>query len=251
LTEIGPVPEKIVERKIVVYKTLVDPSVVKITGEKLKEKLFVKMGFFKPKPEEVQYLSLDKYYEPYIAVTGKYTIDYYRKQAYSLKVDDGVREVILFSQTLKPETLKMPTKKATNEIKFEGEERLFYENKAYLILDKEGREVTPEQVPTAPSEDKPEKISGFSEKIRRLQVSPDLEIGIIRSKIVKRPSDIKRIVQELFEISERTIIYTPIYEAEFKNVGTGEVKTLIVNGVTSKIIPQRRKTSVRKRGMLK
>ena len=109
---------------------------------------------------------------------------------------------------------------------------------------KKGSKVTPKQVPSAPSEDKPEKISGFSEKIRRLQISPDMEIDIIRSKLVKRPSDVKRIVKELFEVSERTIIYTPIYEVKFKNARTGEVKTLKINGVTSKIISQESKPSV-------
>lgn len=248
MTEIGPVPEKIVERKVVVYKTLVDPSVAKITGEKSKDKLFVRLRFLRPKPEEVQYVSVDKYYEPYIAVNGKYTIDYYRKQAYTLKVDERVRQVILFNQTFKPETLKTPTKKAFNEIKFEGEERLFYEDKAYVILDKKGREVTPEQVPSAPSEDEPEKIlAEFSEKMGRLQVSPDMEIGIIRSKIVKRPSDIKRVVRELFEVSERTIIYTPIYEVAFKNTRTGGVKTLKIDGVTTKMILQERKPGVKNR----
>ena len=238
MTEIKPVPVRIVERKTIVYRTLVDPTVVKITGEKMKDKLFVRLGFLKPKPEEVQYVSIDKYYEPYIVVGGKYSIDYYRKQVYTIEVEGDVREVILLKQSFKPVRLKKPTKKAGKVIRLVGEERLFYENKAYFILDKRGREVAPEQVPQAPSEEEPDKIlAEFGEKIGKLEIPADMEVGVIRSKIFKRPSDIERVVEELFEVSERAIIYTPIYEAKFQNMKTGEVKTLKIDGITAKVIP--------------
>lgn len=237
MAEIKPVPERIVERKVIVYRTLVDPTVVKITGEKMKNKLFVRLGFLKPKPEEVQYVSIDKYYEPYIVVSGKYSIDYYRKRVYTLEVDENVREVILLKQTFKPVPPEKPAKKAYKVIRLVGEERLFYEDKAYLILDKTGREVAPEQVPQAPSEEEPDKIlAEFGEKIRKLEVPADMEVGVIRSKIVRRPLDIERVVEELFEVSERAIIYTPIYEVKFQNTKTGEVKTLKIDGITAKVV---------------
>ncbi len=237
MTEIKPVPERIAERKVIVYRTLVDPTVVKITGEKMKDKLFVRFGFLKPKPEEVQYVSIDKYYEPYIVVNGKYSLDYYRKRVYTIEVDRDVREVILLKQTFKPVSPKKPANKAFKVIRLVGEERLFYEDAAYLILDKTGREVSPEQVPQAPSEEEPDKIvAEFGEKIGKLEVPADMEVGVIRSKIVRRPSDIERVVEELFEVSERAIIYTPVYEAKFQNTKTGEVKTLKIDGITAKVI---------------
>jgi hypothetical protein len=39
------VPEKVVDRKIIVYKTLIDPTVIKLATEKVKDRLFVKFGF--------------------------------------------------------------------------------------------------------------------------------------------------------------------------------------------------------------
>jgi len=57
-----------------------------------------------------------------------------------------------------------------------------------------------------------------------------------RSRIVKRPSDIERIVEEVFEISERAIIYTPIYEVSFQNTRTGEVRAMKVDGITTEVI---------------
>jgi len=232
-----PINEEIVERKTIVYKTLVDPTVVKVAGEKLKNKLFVKFGFLKPKPEEIQFVSIDKYYEPYIVISGKYTIDYYRKGAYTINVDEKVREVILLNQKFKPEQTKDASAKGYKLIKLEGEENLLYEDKASLVLDKSSREVPLEQLPSAPSEEHPEKmLAELGEKAKELEIAPDADVDVIKSKIVKRPKDVKRIVHELFEVTERALIYVPIYTVLFQNVTTDEVKTIEFDGVTSKRI---------------
>ena len=237
MAEIKPVPERIVSRKAIVYRTLVDPTVAKITGEKMKDTLFVKFGFLRPKSEEVQCVSVDKYYEPYMVVSGKYSIDYYRRRVYTVEVDGDVREVILLKQSFKPLPPKKAAKRAGKVVRLVGEERLFYQDEAYLILDRKGREVAPEQVPQAPSEEEPDKIlAEFDERIGKLEIPADMEVGIIRSKIVRRPSDIERVVEELFEVSERVIIYTPIYEVSFQNTRAGEVKALKIDGITAKVI---------------
>ena len=237
MTETAPTGEKIVEKKLIIYKTLVDPTVVKVAGEKLKNKLFVRFGFLKPRPEEIQFVSIDKYYEPYIVVNGKYIIDYYRKSAYTVNVNEKVQEVILFNRKLKPEPAKKPSARGYKVIKLEGEEHLLYEDKASLILDKTGREVPLKQLPSAPSEEHPKKmLAELGENARTLEITSDADVGILRSKIVKRPTDIKRVVRELFEVTERVVIYTPIYKVLFQNVKTGKVKAVEFDGVTSKRI---------------
>jgi len=52
LNEIPPIPEKISKRKVIVYKSRVDPTIVKLTAEKMKYKLFAKFGFSKSRSEE-------------------------------------------------------------------------------------------------------------------------------------------------------------------------------------------------------
>ena len=42
-----------------------------------------------------------------------------------------------------------------------------------------------------------------------------------------------RIVEEDFEISERSVIYTPRFKFVFKNTKSGEEKVLVLDGVTS------------------
>jgi hypothetical protein len=78
-TETPSYSEKIAEKKTIVYETRVDPTVVKIAAEKVKDQLFTRFGFLRSNPNEVQFVSIEKYYEPYSMISGRYFIDYYRK----------------------------------------------------------------------------------------------------------------------------------------------------------------------------
>jgi len=157
-TETMPANEEIVKRKTIVYETLIDPTVIKLTAEKLKGHLFTRFGFFEPKPEGIQFVSIDKYYEPYIVISGKYVIDYYRKCVHTVKVDKEVLEIILLNHRFEPKQSMDSSTKDYNEVKLEGEERLMNEVKASLILDRFGQDVTLEKLPSAPSDRKPKKI---------------------------------------------------------------------------------------------
>jgi len=237
LPEISHTPEKVPERKTVVYKTLVDPTVIKIAGEKLKTRLFTRFWFLRPAPEEIQNVSVEKHYEPYFLVDGDYTIDYYRKRYYTFNIDEKVQEVIILDKTLKPDLPKKFTKTPYKSITLEGEERLLYKNKACLVLDETGHEVDPKRVPAAPSEEHPKKVlADLRETMEKLKAAPNKEVYVLRSKIVRRPPDAERVVQELFNVSERSVIYVPVYKLTFKNARTDEVKTAKIDGVTGRAI---------------
>lgn len=227
------IPEKIADRKIIVYKTLIDPTVIKLATEKVKDRLFVKFGFLKPNPDQIQQISFEKDYEPFVVVDGRYNIDYYRRRIYTVKVDDKAQEVILFSKTFKPENSSEPLGKV---VRIEGEERLIHEAKAYIVLSADGREVSPKRIPSAPSEEHSKKMAAEIESSKRLEILPNEELDIIRNKIVKRPPEIKRVVKELFEVVDRAVIYTPIYRVKFQNVKTGEMKTVKFDGVTARLL---------------
>jgi hypothetical protein len=231
------VPEKIAQRKVIVYKSRVDPTIVKLTAEKMKNKLFVKFGFSKPRPEEIRVASVDKYYEPYILVDAKYSIDYYKKKVYTLNVDNESEGIRILGQTFTPETEVSPTGESRKVIRLEAEECVSYEEKVYMILDKTGREIPPDDVPSAPSEDHPQKIlKEFGKKAGKVRISPQKEIEMVRAKIVKKPPAADRVENELFQIFEHAVIYSPIYEITFRNVKTGEEKVIRIDGVTAKIL---------------
>jgi hypothetical protein len=234
--------ERILERKTIVYETRVDPAVIKVAGEKLKDQLFTKFWFLRPKPEEVQLVSIEKYYEPYVMISGKYAIDYYRKCLYSVAVHKEVVEVILLNQKFQPEQWTGSSAKDYKMIRVEGEERLKNEVKASLILDRFGRDVTLEKLPSAPSEKNPKKIL---EQYGVEEVASNADLDFIRSKIVNRPKDINRLVNELFEVDERVVIYTPRFRVLYMNAKTGEERAVEFDGVTAERIWQSKCTSSR------
>ena len=219
------IKENIVDRKTIVYEANIDPAVIRVSGEKLKQQLFTKFGLFKPKSEEIQFISLDKYYEPYIVISGKYFLDYYRKCTYVFKVDQGVREVVLLDRKFLPETSK-----ATKTIRLRGEERLNKKDKAFLILDKDGKDAMVDNLPSAPSEKKPEKIIA-EYKIEELP--ENMDVNYVRHRIAEHPKDLSRIVEEVFEITDRSVIYTPRFKLLFRNMKTGDEKVMTIDGVTS------------------
>ncbi len=237
--EAAPSTEKIAERNTIVYETRIEPNVIETIGEKTKARLFARFGFIKPKPEEIQLVSIDKYYEPYMVVSGRYFVDYYRKCMYTIEIDDRVREIILLNQKHRPSRSES-SKKNNNVLKLQGEERLTTEIKASLVLDKFGQEVSPEELTAATPEKNPEEIlEAFGVK----DIAQDSDLNIIRSKILKRPTDINRLVAELLEISERAIIYSPRLRVLYTNVKTGEMKAVEFDGVTAQRIRRPRPLS--------
>jgi hypothetical protein len=232
--------EKIAERKTIVYETRTDPTVIKVAGEKLKAQLFTRFGFMKPRPEEIRFVSISQYYEPYIVINARYAIDYYRKCTYTVKVDKEAQEIVLLGHRFKPSPPTDSYAKEYKMVKLEGEERLVNEIKASLILDEFGREVTPTSLPSAPSEKNPKKIlKEYGVK----EILPDADLKIIRSKILKHPKDVNRLVKEIFEVGERAVIYTPRFRVLYRNVKTGDEKTVEFDGVTSERIQRTRSLS--------
>ena len=220
--------EKIVKRKTIVHEVNFDPTMIRLSGEKLKLQLFAKFGFFKPKSDEIQFISSELYYEPYLVINGKYFIDYYRKCTYSIKIDEEVKEVVLFEKTFHPNSSSSGKKHM--QIEINGEERLTSEAKAFMVLDKDGKKAIIDKIQSAPSSKNPKT---FIKKFKIKELPKNFEINLVKNKIAKRPKNFSRIITEIFEVSERTVIYTPRFKLHYKNTKTNEEKILVLDGVTS------------------
>jgi hypothetical protein len=228
-----PHGEEIATRKTIVYETLVDPEVIKVAGENLKDKLFTRYLFLKPQPNEVNIISIEKFYEPFILISGRYSIDYYRKHVWTIKIENGISEVTFPFATFKASEVTDSSGKTSKVVVIEGEERLRIENKASLSLNQSGIDVSLKQLPSAPSEKNPEEtLAEFCVK----KVPPNLDLSILRTRIQKRPTDISWIANETFEVNERTVIYTPRFRVTFKHAKTGKQKTAEFDGVNGKLI---------------
>jgi hypothetical protein len=231
-----PIPEKISKTKIIVYKSRVDPTIVKLSAEKMKYKLFAKSNFAK-KAEEIRVVSVDKYYEPYSLIDAEYSVEYFKKKIYTLDIDSETEKVIISGTKYDPKIDNNNSEDSRSVITLEAELWSSYKDKAYLAFDKEGNEISPNQVPSAPSEDHPEKIlEEFTKNTENVESYPQKGIELIKSKVIKRPPKVDTIEKELFQISEHAMIYSPIYEITFRNVRTGEEKIVKIDGVTAKTI---------------
>jgi hypothetical protein len=239
LTAIQEIPENIAQRKVIVYKSRVDPATLKQKAEEMKNELFIKR-FSKPKPEEVHVVSVDKFYEPYVLVDAKYRIEYFTKKVYSFEVTEKAKVVKILGETFTPKMVPIPDtdpEQFRKVVNLEGQEWSFYEDKAYFILNKSGNEISPDEVPIAPSEDNPTKIlKEFAKNAEKVKISNRDVLAMAKAKIIQRPSDVDTVDNEVFQVNEYVIIYNPVYKITFRNVKTKEDKTVSIDGVSAEII---------------
>lgn len=229
------IPEKIAERKIIVYKPRIDIKAVRATAEKMKTQLFRKFVFMKPKPEEVQLVSINKYFEPYIVVDGEYSIDYSKNWIHNIQVDETMQELTFFGEKVKAKSLKSHLGISCKILQLNGEGRFKREAKARIIFDKQWREVGPEQLPFVPFEEQPEKVlSNLDQESGNGEMDTEKGVEILKSRIVQRPSEILCIRNELFKVSERAVIYKPMYKVAVRNIKTQKEIAMTIDAITGK-----------------
>lgn len=231
--------ENIAQAKVIVYKSKVDPATLKQTAEEMKNELFVKR-FAKPKPEDVHVVSVDKCYEPYVLVDAKYRIEYFTQKDYTIEVAKKAEEVKILGESFKPKKVAVPDTEPEQFRKFitlKGQERAMYEDRTYFILDKSGKEISPDNVPIAPSEDNPKRIlKEFGKNTEKMDVSSREVVHIAKSKLIKRPSDANIVDNEVFQITEYAVVYNPVYKITFRNMKNKEEITVSIDGVTAEVI---------------
>jgi len=228
-SDVSKSSENISPREKVVYKTLIEPTVARLEAERNKHKLFLGLLFKLKNPNEIEWVSTEKYYEPFLTVNGRYSIDYYRKREYILKIDKEISEVILLNNTFEP---KQTGFSDDHNIKLQGEERIVKHVNAFLFLNKDGTELNIKDFPPSVSDERSvEMIKTFN-----MPEVPNIEVDAVKKRIIQRPYDLSRLVSETTEIGERSVIYRPIYRVTYKCARLNKVACLQIDGITSKIV---------------
>ncbi|MCW4007861.1 MAG: hypothetical protein NWF09_04110 [Candidatus Bathyarchaeota archaeon] len=225
-------PQKIADTREIILKPRLDPNKVRLQGEKSKTSFFDNNRFSKPKSEDILLVAFNKYYEPYIVIGGKYSVDYCKKHNFALKVEDKIQEIFIDGKKLIPE----PVAPGTSVVKLAGEEHAHYENETYLVLDRTLREVPTEKLVFAPFESALEAQLKVEYDLRKPKFSIEEEIALLRSRVAKRPCNAAEIIRENFEITDRMIVYYPIYELTFQNVKNGQTVTALINSVSGEVL---------------
>lgn len=223
--------DRIGKRKIIVYKPNTDPAKLEELLEKMKIELFVSR-FSKPKPEEIQIVSIDRYYKRYFLLDGKYSADCQKKRVYILDVDNETKEVKILEEILIPETIVGPDETPRKVIKIEAEESFTYEDRFFIVFDKNGQEIPIDQIPTAPSEEKPHEILKEFSKKAKTEPSNRKVIDMVKTNIAQRAPGPEGIKNQDLQLFEETVIYSPVFEILLRNVKSGEEKIVKVDGVT-------------------
>ena len=226
-------PQKVVDQKIIILKARLDPDKAKSLGEEKKKDFFKRSKFLKSRSSgtDISLIGFSKYYEPFIIIGGKYSIDYCKKHFFEIKTDTKEDRLFVAGEEKKPEPYD-PTK-PSRTFRLIGEERCHYEDETFIVLDRLKREVPTETVSMAPFNEKTEDTVDCD--LRKANISVDEEIDIIKSKIVNRPANSDFIIREIFEINDRLLVYTPMYELIFQDLKKSDEIILLVEATTGKI----------------
>ncbi|MFA5365571.1 MAG: hypothetical protein WC325_10375 [Candidatus Bathyarchaeia archaeon] len=243
------VPEQVAERKTIVYKSRIDIKEAKATAEQMKTELFRKFVFMKPKPEEIQVVSIDKYYEQYIFVDGEYSIDYSKNWVHNVQVDETMQQLTIYGEKICPASLKDSLDMQCKILQLTGTGRFKYVTKANMIFDNKWNEVDIERLPFLPFEELPENVlNQVNPKFQNPEPITTKEVELLKEKIVQRPPEILSIHSELFKVSGRSIIYKPMYSITFHNTKTKKEICLnidAISGKTTAIVDQAQPTKAK------
>ena len=232
MSQIETLPQSIADTKTIVLKPRLDEGDIQLIGEKIKSRLFCKFGF-KPKNRDIRLLGSERYFEPFLIIGGKYTIEYCKKHAFEVNVNEKTSKVFVAGQEF---TSEPSDPKAANKIiSITGEEHIHHERQTYFVLDRMKREISPEKIPIAPFDVQKENYE-HKFHFKSIIIPDKAQIEFLKTKIAKRPADVAEIIKETFDITDRTIVYYPIYQLTFENRKNKSDRTLSINGITGEII---------------
>lgn len=166
-------------------------------AEKTKISAFARFKFFhRPNPEELTCARFVKYYEPYLKISGNYTLNCYRKKT---------RELVQFK------------------------------NSATIIFDHQGKEVTEELPPVEMTEVHESFYHEHQHEFLNAETITEKAVEILKKRLKQRPQNIEKINSEKFTVNEITIIYLPVYFAEYILTTRNDARIIRINGCTASV----------------
>ena len=236
LTETVIVPETIIKRKIIVFKPSVGIKAVRNIASKAKDQIFTRYHIIKSKPEETKIDTIDRYFEKYVVVDGKYCVEYSKKWSYSVNVDETMQKLKIGNKNFEPKTSQNNLEIPYNTLMLKGTGHFYKESRLRIIFDDEWNEVGIEQLPYLSFEEDPQEILDHSDaQLTKEDLTENKEVEILKSKIFKHPTDVLKIYDEAFKVTERAIIFKPMYKVCVSHIKSKKKATFLIDGSNGKI----------------
>jgi hypothetical protein len=235
LLKSASIQEKIIQRKVIFFKPAFDVKSIRKHAESAKNQMFKKYFFLKSKPEESEINILDKYFEPYVVIDGKYSIDYSKNWEYSIQVDEEMQTLKINHKNFEPKLLNNQLAFPYKQIELNGIARFHHEERKRIVFDQKWNEVRLDLIPYLPFE---EETQILNEEVQQLSknLANEKEVKVLKSKIFKRPQNLSKIHNELFVVTDRALIFKPMYEVTATHIKTQKKVTFKIDGVNGKIV---------------
>lgn len=203
--------EKISKQKIYFLVKTVDQHQARTLIEQKKTKPYGRQA---KNPEEIVIESLEENYNMFLRVKGKYWIRYLRHKHLEVPVKDDVEGVRVFSEIIDLGEVIDGPKKLKRNITIDIVEKVFVENHGDLAFNIQGNEIKPETISNMALEDAPSSfVNENQDRIQIAKITPELAIEKLRMMIARRPTDVQRILEEVFEVPLVQIILSPFFVA--------------------------------------
>ncbi|MDX1596621.1 MAG: hypothetical protein R3327_06745 [Nitrosopumilaceae archaeon] len=215
--------KEITNKKTIVLRSRVNEEQVLEFANKKKTSLFGNV-FSRPKPEEVEISSVELFYEPYWMISGSYSADYYRKNAYEVETDSNVTEAIIGKGTFPVTTesgtwskLKDSFKGGDkrNKLNIPVEEHVLLNIEEKVFLNSAGSEIKfPYKLDSDNLENFPEDVLKANESnIRSTSVNDDEAVKFLIDILQQDSEENVRMIKEKIIVDNFFEIFVPIYEA--------------------------------------
>ena len=105
MENIEVLPQKMVDRKIVILKPRLDAANARLLGENNKTNFFTK-HILKHQSTDISLVGFSKYFEPLILIGGKYSIDYCKKQELKIECGRQAQKIFIGGEEFKLRTFR-------------------------------------------------------------------------------------------------------------------------------------------------
>jgi len=170
-------------------------------------------------------LETETSYIPYFIAKANYRIVYLRRNRYAMQVPSDVESVQIPGRTfVNSEIIK-------NEIKVDAIEKIIIEREDSIELDHKGNRIKYKDIPPHNKVDS-SFYNQHKEQIERAKFDEGDIIQQLRDKLVARPIDVSRSIEEVFSVDMQVILrtyYTGTFTTDSKE------KKLTVDSVTGKL----------------